>query len=110
MPPDRHVPDSAHEIRQGKGLNCTPVVSRSLKYHAVDRTLWIASIPILRENTLGEVRGLPPLFSFRQPHERTCISRANSASLTTIPNRQPSGIMANDADCCAVGPEMFVNV
>ncbi|GFV06829.1 transposase [Trichonephila clavipes] len=32
--------------------------------------------PILRENTLGVVRGHPPLFPFHQPRERTCGSTA----------------------------------
>ncbi|GFU59452.1 hypothetical protein TNCV_1176991 [Trichonephila clavipes] len=38
--------------------------------------------PILRENTLGGVRSLPPLFLFHQPHERTCGSMAISSTPT----------------------------
>ncbi|GFT25950.1 hypothetical protein TNCV_2807891 [Trichonephila clavipes] len=46
---------------------CTPVVSRSFEYHAGDSTFWLGFTPILRENTLGVGRRLPPLFPFHQP-------------------------------------------
>ncbi|GFX77670.1 hypothetical protein TNCV_1105871 [Trichonephila clavipes] len=59
-----------HEIQHGKELDCTPVVSRSLEHHADDGTFWLVSNPILRENPLRVVSGLPPLFPFHQPHER----------------------------------------
>ncbi|GFU14633.1 cytochrome P450 2J5 [Trichonephila clavipes] len=56
----------------GLGASCTPVVSRSFEHDTGDSTIWLGSTPILRENTLEVVRGLPPLFPCHQPHERTC--------------------------------------
>ncbi|GFX97471.1 hypothetical protein TNCV_2840311 [Trichonephila clavipes] len=41
------------------------VVIRSFEHHTDDSTIWLFSTLILRENTLGVVRGLPS-------HERTC--------------------------------------
>ncbi|GFX21805.1 hypothetical protein TNCV_2310841 [Trichonephila clavipes] len=54
----------------------TPVVSRSFGYHTDDGTIWLGSIPILKGNALEVVRGFPPLFTFHQPHKRTCDSTA----------------------------------
>ncbi|GFT00533.1 hypothetical protein TNCV_140931 [Trichonephila clavipes] len=51
----------AHEIHHGNGLDCRTLVSCSLEHHASDSKFWLVSTPILRENTLGEVRGFPPL-------------------------------------------------
>ncbi|GFW52852.1 hypothetical protein TNCV_2394311 [Trichonephila clavipes] len=62
----------ALEIHHGKGLDYKPVVSRSLEHYAGNSTFWFGFIPVLRENTLGAFRGLPPLFPFHQPHEKTC--------------------------------------
>ncbi|GFS67565.1 hypothetical protein TNCV_4362821 [Trichonephila clavipes] len=61
----------AHEYHHGKELDCAAVVSRSLEYHVYDSMFWVVSTPILRENTLGVVRDVSPLFLFHQPHERT---------------------------------------
>ncbi|GFT33696.1 hypothetical protein TNCV_4382241 [Trichonephila clavipes] len=65
---------------------CKPVVSCSFEHHAGDRTFWLGSKPVLRENTLGVVRGLPPLFPFCQPHERTGGSTAIYS--TPMPQRR----------------------
>ncbi|GFY35233.1 uncharacterized protein TNCV_5046071 [Trichonephila clavipes] len=46
-----------------------PVVSRSFEHHTGDRTVWLISTPILREDTWGWSGA--SLFSFSQPHERT---------------------------------------
>ncbi|GFX46787.1 hypothetical protein TNCV_4039351 [Trichonephila clavipes] len=62
-----------------------PVVSRSFESHASNNTIWLGSTPILWDNTLGGVRGLPPLFPFYQPHERTCGSMAIQS--THMPQR-----------------------
>ncbi|GFX22733.1 uncharacterized protein TNCV_4838701 [Trichonephila clavipes] len=43
----------AHEIHHSLVLDCTHVVSRSLEHHAGDSTFWLASTPIMRENTRG---------------------------------------------------------
>ncbi|GFW32046.1 hypothetical protein TNCV_2600721 [Trichonephila clavipes] len=60
-----------------KGLVFTPVVSLSFEHHASDTTIFLGFTPVLTENILGVVRGLPPLFPFHQPHERdsTAIRR-----------------------------------
>ncbi|GFV85289.1 hypothetical protein TNCV_929191 [Trichonephila clavipes] len=61
MPPDRHVSiRGSHEIHHGKGLDSTSVVSHSLEHHVGDSTFRLVSTPILRDNTLGTVRGLSP--------------------------------------------------
>ncbi|GFT77698.1 hypothetical protein TNCV_4245651 [Trichonephila clavipes] len=39
----------------------TPVVSRRFEHHTGDRMISLVSTPILRENTLGVAKGLPPL-------------------------------------------------
>ncbi|GFW23101.1 hypothetical protein TNCV_3802021 [Trichonephila clavipes] len=70
MPPDRQCELETHEIHHIKELDCKPVVSLSFKHHAGDCTIWLVSTLILRENTLGLVRGFPPLFPFHKPHER----------------------------------------
>ncbi|GFU85058.1 hypothetical protein TNCV_1553211 [Trichonephila clavipes] len=49
---------TAHEIHHGKGL-LTPVLNRSFEHHTGDRTLYLGSTPILRENTLEEGQGPP---------------------------------------------------
>ncbi|GFX73055.1 hypothetical protein TNCV_1704571 [Trichonephila clavipes] len=68
----------AHKIHHGKGLDCTPVVSRSLEHQVGDNTFRLGSTSILREINLGGVvRGLPPLINFHQPHERTCGSTSS---------------------------------
>ncbi|GFW66039.1 hypothetical protein TNCV_588651 [Trichonephila clavipes] len=48
---------------------------RSFEHHVSDYHL-ARLTPILWENYLEVVRGLPPLFPFHQPHERTCGSMA----------------------------------
>ncbi|GFV01624.1 putative 115 kDa protein in type-1 retrotransposable element R1DM [Trichonephila clavipes] len=40
----------AYEIHRGVELRCLPVVSCSFDHHAGDNTIWLGSIPILREN------------------------------------------------------------
>ncbi|GFT11960.1 hypothetical protein TNCV_725671 [Trichonephila clavipes] len=40
----------AQEIHPGIGLRCMPVVSCSFEHHVGDSTIWLGSIPILREN------------------------------------------------------------
>ncbi|GFV56289.1 hypothetical protein TNCV_106451 [Trichonephila clavipes] len=59
---------------------CTPVVHRSFEHHSDDSTFWLGSTPNLRENTLRLIRGLPPLFPFHQPHERTCVTITNKST------------------------------
>ncbi|GFU96694.1 hypothetical protein TNCV_839191 [Trichonephila clavipes] len=71
MPPDRQCQIEAHKIRHAEGLDSIPVCC-SFEHHAGDSSIWLISIPILWVNTLGVVRGLPPLFPFHQPHEMTC--------------------------------------
>ncbi|GFV82735.1 hypothetical protein TNCV_4147031 [Trichonephila clavipes] len=58
--------NKAHEIHHGKGLDCMPVVSRSLEHHTSDNTFWLGSTSVMRMNTLGAVRSLPPLLLFHQ--------------------------------------------
>ncbi|GFV93130.1 hypothetical protein TNCV_2552211 [Trichonephila clavipes] len=50
-----------------------PVVSLCFEHHASESTTFLGSTPILRENTLESVRGLPSIFPFHQPHERTWV-------------------------------------
>ncbi|GFW65048.1 hypothetical protein TNCV_393141 [Trichonephila clavipes] len=57
MPPDRQYQIEAHEIHDGRGLDCTPVTSRIIEHHAGDWTIWLLFTPVLRENTLVVVRG-----------------------------------------------------
>ncbi|GFX79104.1 hypothetical protein TNCV_3913891 [Trichonephila clavipes] len=57
-----------------QGASCMPVVSRSFEHHTGDSTVFLVSTLILRENTLGVVRGIPPIFPFHQPQEGTCCS------------------------------------
>ncbi|GFU39804.1 uncharacterized protein TNCV_1949831 [Trichonephila clavipes] len=47
---------------------CTLVVSYCFEYYSGGSTVWIDSIPILRENSLGGSGSQPPLFPFHQPH------------------------------------------
>ncbi|GFU75298.1 hypothetical protein TNCV_4755571 [Trichonephila clavipes] len=49
----------ANEIHRGKGLDCIPVISRSLEHHAGGITFQLFSTSILREKTLKVVSGLP---------------------------------------------------
>ncbi|GFV13912.1 hypothetical protein TNCV_523891 [Trichonephila clavipes] len=49
--------------------------SRSFEHYTGDSTIWLDSTPILRENTLEMVRGLPPLFAFHYPQERLAARR-----------------------------------
>ncbi|GFV02476.1 uncharacterized protein TNCV_1024041 [Trichonephila clavipes] len=94
MPPYRQSQIEAREIHHGKGsdsvpvvcdnslchsifhrnnnCNCTPVVIHKFKHHASNSTIWLGSIPILRENNLEEARSLPSIFPFHQPRESTC--------------------------------------
>ncbi|GFU70201.1 hypothetical protein TNCV_5057931 [Trichonephila clavipes] len=58
MPPDRQCQIEAHESNHGKGLDCMPVFSYSFEHHAGYSTICVSSTPVLRENTLGVVRGL----------------------------------------------------
>ncbi|GFV55707.1 hypothetical protein TNCV_755071 [Trichonephila clavipes] len=60
MPPDPHMQDQAHEIYQGKGLDCTLVVSRSLEHHTGDSASGHVSTPNFEREQLregGAVRG-----------------------------------------------------
>ncbi|GFV16724.1 hypothetical protein TNCV_4419111 [Trichonephila clavipes] len=59
-----------------QGAKCTPVVNHSFEHQTLDRTIWLGSVLISRENTLGVVRVTLPLFPFYRPHERTCGSTA----------------------------------
>ncbi|GFT25083.1 hypothetical protein TNCV_179921 [Trichonephila clavipes] len=52
-----------HEIYYGKGLDCTPIVSRNFEHRAGDSTFWLVPTPSLRENTFGGVSGLPTLLT-----------------------------------------------
>ncbi|GFX81054.1 hypothetical protein TNCV_1910471 [Trichonephila clavipes] len=60
----------------GHRASCTPTVILSFEHHTDDSTFGLEFARILKENTLGVVRGLLPLFSFHQPHVRTCGSTA----------------------------------
>ncbi|GFT89281.1 hypothetical protein TNCV_4385891 [Trichonephila clavipes] len=53
-----------HDIHHGKGLDCAPVVSRSLEHHTGDDTFWLVSTPILREMA-NLRRGLAARWLFR---------------------------------------------
>ncbi|GFW82770.1 hypothetical protein TNCV_3493401 [Trichonephila clavipes] len=70
-------PQDSLGSRNLRGWIFTPLVSHSFEHHAGGSTIWLGSIPTLRENTLGLVRDPPPLFSFHQPQERTCGSTAS---------------------------------
>ncbi|GFV08277.1 hypothetical protein TNCV_327111 [Trichonephila clavipes] len=63
----------AYGIHHNKGL-CdarAPVATRSFEHHSGDSTIWPVS-PNFEGGHPGEwVRGLPLLFLFYQPHERT---------------------------------------
>ncbi|GFU48901.1 hypothetical protein TNCV_3209051 [Trichonephila clavipes] len=48
----------------------------SFEHLADDCGIWLGSTPSLRENNLGVVRGVRTLFTFHEPHERTCDSTA----------------------------------
>ncbi|GFW29236.1 hypothetical protein TNCV_4133091 [Trichonephila clavipes] len=52
---------------------CTSVVHRRFEHHRGDSTTWLGFTSILRENNLEVVRGHLSIFSFYQPHERTCV-------------------------------------
>ncbi|GFT09499.1 hypothetical protein TNCV_5063351 [Trichonephila clavipes] len=59
----------------------TPVVSRRFEQHTGDRVIWLVSTPILKYNTLEMAKGLPPLFPFYHPYERTyddCAAKFSS--------------------------------
>ncbi|GFV73108.1 hypothetical protein TNCV_3665251 [Trichonephila clavipes] len=72
MPSVCQCPIKTHEIHHGKGLDSTPVVSRSYEHHVGDRAIWLVSTSILWENTLEMVRGFSHIFPFCQPLKRTC--------------------------------------
>ncbi|GFT97712.1 hypothetical protein TNCV_4229061 [Trichonephila clavipes] len=52
----------------------TPGVSLSFGHHAGVSMILLGSTPILRENTLGLVRGLTFPFPFHQPPKKICGS------------------------------------
>ncbi|GFX20648.1 hypothetical protein TNCV_4269801 [Trichonephila clavipes] len=60
MPPDRQGQIEAHGIHHGNGLDCMSAIIRSFEHHSGNSTIWLGFTPILRENTLGVVRNLPP--------------------------------------------------
>ncbi|GFU42925.1 b-cell receptor CD22 [Trichonephila clavipes] len=70
---------------------CTPVVSRCFEQHTGDSTSWLGSTPILKGNLLEVDKGLPPLFPFHQPHERTCGSTANKPECTVSETTNDAG-------------------
>ncbi|GFS75657.1 hypothetical protein TNCV_3424201 [Trichonephila clavipes] len=73
IPPDLLCPQiEASEIHHCKGLDCTPIVTHSFEHHTGERTIWIGSTPYFGEEHVRGVHGLPPLFHFHHPHERTC--------------------------------------
>ncbi|GFV10768.1 hypothetical protein TNCV_1756061 [Trichonephila clavipes] len=51
MPPDWQCQIEAYEIYHGKGLDCTPVVIRSLEYHTGVSAMWLGCTSILIEYT-----------------------------------------------------------
>ncbi|GFX53296.1 hypothetical protein TNCV_362891 [Trichonephila clavipes] len=55
---------------------CMPVVARSLELYTDDSPILARFHPNLEGEHPGGGRGLPPLFPFHQPHERTCGSMA----------------------------------
>ncbi|GFV44961.1 hypothetical protein TNCV_615511 [Trichonephila clavipes] len=63
MPLNRQGQFETHEIHHGKEPNCMSAFSRRFKHYFGDRKIWFSPLPpILRENTLGMVGGLPLLF------------------------------------------------
>ncbi|GFW67577.1 hypothetical protein TNCV_3392481 [Trichonephila clavipes] len=61
MRPDRRCQTEAHESPRSKVLVFKSVVSHNFKHHTGDRTIWLGSIPILRDNTVEVVSCYPPL-------------------------------------------------
>ncbi|GFU57138.1 hypothetical protein TNCV_1780011 [Trichonephila clavipes] len=58
FPPDWQCQIDAHEIHRGKGLHIRLSLAVALNSMPVTSNIWLVSSPILRENTLGVVRGL----------------------------------------------------
>ncbi|GFX66207.1 hypothetical protein TNCV_341821 [Trichonephila clavipes] len=65
----------------------------SFEHQASDNTILLGSIPILRENTLKVVGGLPHHFPFHQPHERTYDSTAIKSTSNARIHRLPDPAM-----------------
>ncbi|GFW44900.1 hypothetical protein TNCV_4512141 [Trichonephila clavipes] len=63
--------DRGTQNSSSERARCMPLVIRSFQHHAGDSTLRLSSSTILREKVSRMVRGLPSIFSFHQPHERT---------------------------------------
>ncbi|GFV14488.1 hypothetical protein TNCV_166151 [Trichonephila clavipes] len=59
-------------ISSQQRARCMHVVSPSFEHNTGDSSIWLDFTPVLKENTLEVVRGLTPLHTFHQLHERTC--------------------------------------
>ncbi|GFU06034.1 hypothetical protein TNCV_3395521 [Trichonephila clavipes] len=73
---DSNIGSRSTKFLAAKGKIFTLAVIFSFEHNAGGSTIWLGSTPILRENTLGVAKSLPPLWPFHQPHERTCGSTA----------------------------------
>ncbi|GFT19626.1 hypothetical protein TNCV_2535011 [Trichonephila clavipes] len=67
MPPDRQRLDRGPRNSSRHSADASLV--EALKHHTGDSMNWPVSIPILRKNTLVDVRRIPHLFPFHQPFE-----------------------------------------
>ncbi|GFY17267.1 hypothetical protein TNCV_1090411 [Trichonephila clavipes] len=68
MPPDRQRPDRGSRNSSWQRAKLVAVALSTMQV-----TERFGSVPPqFKGRTLGVVRGLPPLFPFHQPHERTC--------------------------------------
>ncbi|GFU52563.1 hypothetical protein TNCV_2115511 [Trichonephila clavipes] len=68
--------DSCHtEPKADMTSRCSPVVHRSLEHHTGDNTTFSSVPPQFRGRTPWGFKGLPFIFPFHQPQERTCGSR-----------------------------------
>ncbi|GFX02903.1 hypothetical protein TNCV_4438851 [Trichonephila clavipes] len=70
--PKRHI--EAQDVNHGKGIVVR--LSLTVALSIIWVTIRFGSIPPNFEEHPGVVRCNPPLFSFRQSHERTCSSTA----------------------------------
>ncbi|GFX10322.1 hypothetical protein TNCV_1867171 [Trichonephila clavipes] len=75
MPPDRQRPDQGP--RGSSWLRAKRRLSLAVALSTIQGTERFSSVsPQFRGKTSWGFRGLPPLFLFHQPHERTCCSTA----------------------------------
>ncbi|GFY28093.1 hypothetical protein TNCV_4394271 [Trichonephila clavipes] len=65
-----------HEIHPDKELDVRLSLTVAVRTMHVTVRFGFGSNPILKESNLEVIRGLPPLFPFHQPYERSCDSTA----------------------------------